>query len=86
MDGVGAPIKNEIDNAIAFNPNSVITYASELWEFLPKDNKQINMYSEEDVLRYKEMLTSGLKMECKSFGISSIHEIKFSPLDDNQLS
>ena len=86
MDGVGASIKNEIDNAIVFNPNSVITYASELWEFLPKDNKQINMYSEEDVLRYKEMLTSGLKMECKSFGISSIYEIKFSQLDDNQLS
>ena len=86
MDGVVASIKNEIDNAIAFNPNSVATYASESWEFLPKDNKQISMYSEEDVLRYKEMLTSDLKIECKSFGISSIHEIKFSPLDGNQLS
>ena len=86
MNGVGASIKNEIDNAIAFNPNSVITCASELWEFLPKDNKQISMYSEEDVQRYKEMLPSDLKIACKSFGISSIHEIKFSPLDDNQLS
>ena len=44
------------------------------------------MYSEEDVQRYKEMLPSDLKIACKSFGISSIHEIKFSPLDDNQLS
>ena len=86
MDRVGASIKNEVDNAIAFNPNSVITCASELWEFLPKDNKQISMYSEEDVQRYKEMLPSDLKIACKSFGISSIHEIKFSPLDDNQLS
>ena len=78
MDGVGASIKNGIDNAIAFNPNSVITCASELWEFLPKDNKQIGMYSEEDVQRYKEMLLSDLKIAFKSFGISSIHEIKFS--------
>ena len=86
MDGVGASIKNEIDNVIDFNPNSVKTCASELWEFLPKDNKQISMYSEEDVQRYKEMLPSDLKIACKSFGIRSIHEIKFSPLDGNQLS
>ena len=44
MDRVGASIKNEIDNAIALNPSSVITCASELWEFLPKANKQISMY------------------------------------------
>ena len=75
-----------MDNAIAFNPNSVITCASELWEFLPKGNKEIRMYSEEDVHRYKDMLPSDLKIACKSFGISSIHEIKFSPLDENQLS
>ena len=31
------------------------------------------------------MLPSDLKITCKSFGISSVHEIKFSPLDDNQL-
>ena len=30
MDGAVTSIKNEIDNAIAFNPNSVITCASEL--------------------------------------------------------
>ena len=86
MDGAVTSIKNEIDNAIAFNPNSVITCASELWEFLPKGNKQIRMYSEEDVHRYKDMLPSDLKIACKSFGISSIHEIKFSSLDENQLS
>ena len=86
MDGVGASIKNEIDNAIAFNPNSVITCASELWEFLPKEIKQISMYSEEDMQRYKEMLPTNLKISCKSFGISSIHEIKFPSLDNNQLS
>ena len=86
MDGVGASIKNVIDNAIAFNPNNVITCASELWKFLPKANKQISMYSEKDVQRYKEMLQSDLKIACKFFGISSIHEIKFSPLYYNQLS
>ena len=64
----------------------ILTCASELWEFLPKDNKQISIYSEEDVQRYKEMLPSDLEIACKSFGISSIHEIMFSPLDDNQLS
>ena len=85
MNGIGASIKNEIDNAIAFNPNSVITCASELWEFLPKEIKQISMYSEEDMQRYKEMLLSDLKMACKSFGISLIHEIKFLSLDENQL-
>ena len=86
MDRVGASIKNEVDYAIAFNPNSVITCASELWEFLPKDNKQISMYSKKDVRRYKVMPPSDLKIACKSFGISSFHEIKFSSLDDNQLS
>ena len=64
-----ASIKKEID-VIAFNPNSVTTCASELWEFLPKDNKQISMYSEEDVQRYNEMIPSDLKITCKSFGIS----------------
>ena len=29
MDGVGESIKNDIDNALAFNPNSVITCVSE---------------------------------------------------------
>ena len=86
MDGAVTSSKNEIDNAIAFYPNSVITCASELWEFLPKGNKQIRMYSKEDVQRYKDMLPSDLKIACKAFGISSIHEIKFSPLDENQLS
>ena len=86
MDGAVTSIKNEMDNAIAFNPNSVITCASELWEFLPKGNKQIRMYSEEDVHRYKDMLPSDLKIACKSFGISSVHEIKFSLFDENQLS
>ena len=46
MDGVAASIKNEIDNAIALNSSSVITCASELWEFLPMVNKQINMYQQ----------------------------------------
>ena len=63
----------------------ILTRASELWEFLPKDNKQISMYSEEDVQRYKDMLPSDPEITCKSFGISSIHEM-FSLLDDNQLS
>ena len=44
------------------------------------------MYSEEDAQKYKKMLPSDLKIACKSFGISSIHEIKFSSLDKNQLS
>ena len=46
MDGVAASIKNEIDNAIALNSSGVITCASELWEFLPMVNKQINMYQQ----------------------------------------
>ena len=50
--------------------NSVITCAYELWEFLPKDNKQIGKYSEEDVQRYKRMLPSDMKIACKSFGIN----------------
>ena len=32
------------------------------------------------------MLPSDLKIACKSFRTSSVHEIKLSPLDDNQLS
>ena len=76
MDGVGESIKNDIDNALAINPNSVITCVSEYWEFLPKHNKQISMYSEEDVHRCKEMLLSDLTIACRSFGISTAHAIQ----------
>ena len=85
IGGIGASIKNEIGNAIALTL-TVIACASELCKFLPKGNKQISMYSEEDVQRYKEMLPSDLKFKRKLFEISSIHEINFPPLDDNQLS
>ena len=85
IGGIGASIKNEIGNAIALTL-TVIACASELCKFLPKGNKQISMYSEEDVQRYKEMLPSDLKFTCKLFEISSIHEINFPLLDDNQLS
>ena len=45
---VGAPVENEINNALAFQ--SIISCNSEFWDHLPKDHKQIGMH-EDDIFR-----------------------------------
>ena len=50
---VGAHIQNDIDNALAFH--SIISCASELWDCLPKDHKQIGMYNENDINKARQI-------------------------------
>ena len=87
MDGVGTSIKNNIDDAIAFHPNSVISCVSDLMPLLSVGHKHLSMYTEEDIRRYQGLLPSDLDMikSRKSIGISSIHEIRFTPEDNNQI-
>ena len=87
MDGVGASIKNNIDDAIAFHPNSVISCVSDLMPLLSVSDKHLSVYTEEDIKRYKALLPSDLDIvkSRKSIGISSIHEIRFTPEDNNQI-
>ena len=87
MDGVGASIKNDIDDDIAFHPNSVISCVSELMPLLSGGDKHLSMYTEEDIKRYLDLLPSDLNIvkSRKSIGISSIHEIRFTPEDNNQI-
>ena len=87
MDGVGASVKNDIDDAIAFHPNSVISCVSDLMPLLSVGDKHLSVYTEEDIKRYKALLPSDLDIvkSRKSIGISSIHEIRFTPEDNNQI-
>lgn len=85
MDDIRASIKNDINNAIAFSPSCLISCASELWDYLPKDHKQIGMYNEREILRYKEMLPQNLKITSKSFEIGSIDwNTKFMEINERR--
>ena len=77
MDGVGASVKNDIDDAIAFHPNSVISCVSDFMPLLSVGDKYFSVYTEEDIKRYQGLLPSDLDIvkSRKSIGISSFHEI-----------
>ena len=87
MDGFGASIKNDIDDDIALHPNSVIFCVSDLMKLLSVGDKHISVYIEEDIKRHQGLLPSDQdKVKSrKSIGISSIHEIRFTPEDNNQI-
>ena len=87
MDGFGASIKNDIDDDIALHPNSVIFCVSDLMTLLSLGDKHISVYIEEDIKRHQGLLPSDQdKVKSrKSIGISSIHEIRFTPEDNNQI-
>ena len=84
MDGVGASIKNNIDDSIAFHPNSVISNVSDLMPLLSVGDKHLSVYTEEDIKRYQPYDLDIAKSR-KSIGISSIYEIRFTPEDNNQM-
>ena len=84
MDCVGASIKNNIDDAIAFHPNSVISHVSDLMPLLSVGYKYLSVYTEEDIKRYQPSDLDIAKSR-KSIGISSNHEIRFTPEDNNQI-
>ena len=87
MGGAGASIKNDIDDAIAFHPNSVISCVSDLMPLLSVGDKHLSIYTEKDIKRHQGLLHSDLDIvkSRKRIGISCIHEIRFTPEDNNQI-
>ena len=87
MGGAGASIKNDIDDAIAFHPNSVISCVSDLMPLLSVGDKHLSVYTEEDIKIDIGLLPSDLDIvkSRKSIGISSLYEIRFTPEDKNQI-
>ena len=87
MDGVGASIKNDIDDAFAFHPNSVISCVSDLMPLISVADKHLSVFIEEDIKSHQGLLPSDLDIvkSRKSIGISSIHEIRFTLENTNQI-
>ena len=87
MDGVGTSVKNDIDDAIVFHPNSVISCVSDLMPLLSVGDKHLSVYTEEDIKIDIGLLPSDLDIvkSRKSIGISSLYEIRFTPEDKNQI-
>ena len=80
MDGVGATVKNSIDDCTAFKPSSVISCASELLPLLPPLKVVISTYDQSLVDEFAKEIPKFLDLNWNEFGISQVHEIKFEPL------
>ena len=87
MGGAGASVKNDIDDAIAFHPNSVISCVSDLMPLLSVGDKHLSIYTEKDIKRHQGLLHSDLDIvkSRKRIGISCIPEIRFTLEDNNQI-
>ena len=87
MDGVVTSVKNDIDDAIVFHPNSVISCVSDLMSLLSVGDKHLSVYTEEDIKIDIGLLPSHLDIvkSRKSIGILSLYEIRFTPEDKNQI-
>ena len=87
MGGAGASVKNDIDDAIAFHSNSVISCVSDLMPLLSVADKHLSIYTKKDIKRYQGLLHSDLDIvkSRKRIGISCIPEIRFTLEDNNQI-
>ena len=87
MNGVGTSVNNDIDDAIVFHPNSVISCVSDLMPLLSVGDKHLSVYTEEDIKIDIGLLPSHLDIvkSRKSIGILSLYEIRFTPEDKNQI-
>ena len=72
---------------LLFPSNSVIFCVSDVMLLFSVGEKYLSVYTEEDIKRQQGLLPSDpdkVKLR-KSIGISSIHEIRFTPVDNNQI-
>ena len=72
---------------LLFPSNSVIFCVSEVMLLFSVGEKYLSVYTEEDIKRQQGLLPSDpdkVKLR-KSIGISSIHEIRFTPVDNSQI-
>ena len=101
MDGIGAAIKNPIDDAIVAAesmPDVLVRSASDVHKILNLVNVEISMYSDSDIVNveismYSDSDTENIKitlphhlsLSWKEFGISKVHEIFFSAKCSNEI-
>ena len=81
MDGVGAAIKNAIDQAaIAAEsmPDVVIRISADVIPILNLHNVIISTYNEDDVVAVKNTIPNQLSINWRKFGISKVHEMYLS--------
>ena len=81
MDGVGAAIKNAIDDAVVAAgsmPDVSVRSASDVDKILNLMNVEISMYGDSDIENVKITLLHHLSISWKKFGTSKVHEIFFS--------
>ena len=90
MDGVGAAIKNSIDDAVVAAesmPNVSVRCAADVAPILNLVNVEICQYNASDVAEMKEKLpeSKALSISCKKFGISKVHEIFIPKEQSNKI-
>ena len=88
MDGVGSGIKKTIKDTISYNPDAAIQNTDDLLDYLPEmKNLIISTYKEKYVKKVSSLIPSQEKLSISSqgFGISKIHEIYFSKIDDQSI-
>lgn len=52
---------------------------------MPTNETNISTYCQEDINRLKNLLPKDLKIVSKGIGIRSVHEIKYTPEDNNEI-
>ena len=88
MDGVGAAIKNALDDAAVAAesmPDVSVRSASDIHKILNPVNVEISMYGDSDIENVKITLPHHLSISWKKFGISKVHEIFFSAKCSNEI-
>ena len=87
MDGVGAVIKNAIDQTIAYHPNDTVTSTKDVLRLLEPIDVEMYTFSKDDIKCQADLLPSpkSLRLICKKFGISLVHEWCFDPLSPNSI-
>ena len=76
MDGVGAVIKNAIDQTIAYHPNDTVTSTKDVLRLLELIDVELYTFSDADITSQSNLLppAKSLRLICKKFGISLVHE------------
>ena len=60
MDGVGAVMKNAIDQAIAYNPDEVIDLAKDILRFIGPTDVKLFTFSKEDIKEQANLIPTDL--------------------------
>ena len=81
MDGVGAAIKNVIDDAVVAaesTPDVSVRSANDIVSIINLVNVAISIYDDQDIENVKSILPQHLSISWKKFGIFKVHKIFYS--------